>query len=231
MATKAQYIERDVCQLGIALYDPCAKTAVVGPANGYVCSDVVSVTFAANYSGGEKETKEGGCSQKCVTTTKPRCFEDVSGDIEACLWNPVLSELIEGMPLYLDTNGNVVGGAGTVECPPERRLWIQWTVKLVATDADSCTPGEVLDTHRTYILPNALLSMTRPSAKAGLADNVKLTIRDGKLARPVNGYTGPFGDIPADFFSSFDTNSRPIYWFDHVGLNPVVDCDDLIATA
>jgi hypothetical protein len=231
MALKARMVERDVCQLGFALYDPCNKQALPGPANGYLCSDVVSVNITENFSGGDKEQKEGGCGQKCITTTKPRCFEDLTGEIETCLWNPSLSELLDGAPLYVDANGKTVGGAGVEECPVERRMWIQYTVKLVPADYDSCTPGEVLDQYRTYIIPNALVSMTGVSlnSKAGLAENKKIMLRDGKLSRPADGYTGPFGGIPADFFSSFDAEKRPYYFFDHVALNTNVDCDELVA--
>jgi hypothetical protein len=233
MATKARYAEKSVCSLGIALYDPCTKRAIPGLTNGYLCSDVVSASFTENFKGGDKESRENGCGQTCITTTKPRCFEDITGELEVCLWNPSLAELIDGNPVYVDANGKVVGGASSVECPPERRLWIQYTVQLVPADFDECEPGETLDLYRTYIIPNALVTMTGQtmSAKSGLADSRKLTIRDGKQSRPANGYTGPFGDVPADFFSSFGVDKRGYYYFDHAALPAGADCDELVAVA
>lgn len=236
MATPGRAIERGVCAAGAALFDPCTSKAVPGPTNGFICSDVRSVSFESAFSGTDTQKLEGGCGQVCVSIPGERCFDEGTGKIEWCFFNPELDSMFSNAPLYVPTEGpyagKTMGFAAPKDCEEEPRIWLQHYRKLLYPGGNCGTAATALPKYRLYIYPNGIVRPMNPGSTT-----TELAYHEAELAnfvsvRPPDGYTGPFGDIPADFFSSFSATDKRAYWVVDLDTLPAgMNCDELTAVA
>lgn len=232
MALVALPHPKDIVLWGMALMDPCTRKAIPGLLNGYLCTDVQEFTLTPSFTGGDRVTKSNGQGQPCRTVLNRRYFEAAAGELKACVFNPEMETVFNGGALYVATApaiapmlGKTVGGSGGGANGEEVRLWLEvWE----ALSYDDCPAGVPM--FRKHIFPSGFFRPTLTGMKLGFRE-FTATLEDFQKVKPPDAYTGPFGDLPADFWSSIPAGKADWhYWLDVLTLPAAAanGCDELI---
>lgn len=181
---------------------PCAIRAtrldencqfVTGPNNSVTTSALIRLEITPDIEEGEEITQRNGCGEICVTTKDKDEIKRLDAELELCLRDPELIEILTGNPLVLDEEGDTIGGCmrlGQVNCYGAfLEIWVKVVGKTGKCQATE--DGETINWAR-YIYPCARFTLGGNTFENGL-NNLELTGTIEAIPFPLDG---PFSDWP-----------------------------------
>jgi hypothetical protein len=209
-----------VCAVRIARLLPNC-TFAVGPNNAAASSAIIRVNASPEYSPGEDFEMKNGCGQLCVSLKNCDQLKRMNLQVELCLRDPAMIELMTGSRTYTDGT-DIVGysrrGIGAA-CPDSVSMEI-WT-KAVTTQ-NTCPVaggGGYVDAQwwRT-IWPKATFTL----GDVSFANEVATLQLTGFAEANPNFLNGPFNDVDP-LIGVLDPDSPEHMILDQAG-PPVLGC-------
>lgn len=191
----------DVVAWGVALMNPCTGKAIDGSANGYVSKDTVQTfQIEPQYEGGERISKTATQGHVCATKLLPKQFRNATGTLTVCMMHPELQALLNGSELWANENGYT---AGYTHGGANGELVSTWLQIWEGLDNGDCAgdPDNTY-TYLCHVYPFGYVQPVYGQMQNKQYRQFSATLDYQKMLPP-DAYTGPFGDIPDDFFSGF----------------------------
>lgn len=201
----------DIAAWGVALLDVCDKRAIAGPYNGYISHDTVqSFDLQPQYEGGERLSKAAGRGKVAASKLLPKQYKNSQGTMGVTMIHPELRALLNGSELYTNGNAFTIGGSGGGANGELIPVWLQ--VWEYLDNGDCATDAANSYEYVCHVYPYGYV-MPVDGAMANKAYRPFTAQLDFQGLKPATGYQGPFGDIPADFFTAFTKTDWHYYFY------------------